>query len=379
MKYLIISDAASVHVYNFIKNTLMGRGYEIYVLRHSVRQIPERYERFYQENNITVFSPGKAGEGKNRLDTVKRFLRKVRFMRALGEIDVCHIHYLHQSSCLLYRLFHKHIKNLILSYWGTDILRPSKREIAVQKKCFPYADKITVTVEHSKKVFIERFGTAYNDKLCFGRFAAGSMPAIKDFSQTVTKAQCREEMHIPQGKRCIVCGYSADPSQHQDICLQEISRLPEALKQEIHVLIPVQYDRISQDYIARVKQCAEDCGCSYEVLEEYVPFERNATMCLATDIYLQVRDSDAFSNAMKEQIYSGSFMIQGAWLIYEELEQIGAPLLKINSLDELHTALEQTLKDHPMKSEIELFEPIYDIFSVQAVRAVWDDILCDFS
>ena len=51
-KYLIISDAASAHVYNFIKHSLLDRGFEIYILRHSIQDIPEQYLNFYNENNI---------------------------------------------------------------------------------------------------------------------------------------------------------------------------------------------------------------------------------------------------------------------------------------------------------------------------------------
>ncbi|MCH5191176.1 MAG: hypothetical protein J1F23_03335 [Oscillospiraceae bacterium] len=375
MKYLIISDAASMHVYNFIKNMLLGRGYEIYVLRHSIRKIPEQYEKFYKENNITVFSPGTEDEGRSKIDTAKRFLRKIHFMRRLGKIDICHIHYLHRSSCLLCRLFKRNIDKLILSYWGTDILKPTDKEIKAQEKCFQYADKITVTVAHSKKVFVERYGTKYNDKLCFGRITSGSIPAIKAYAETVTKQQCRESMKIPERKICIVCGYSADPSQHQDICLEEIAMLPMEYKAKIHILIPVQYDRISLAYIENVKKQAANCGCTYDVLEEYVPFERNATMCLATDIFLQLRDSDAFSNAMKEQVYSGSFMIQGSWLIYEELDQCGAPVVKIDHLNELHETLSEILKSYSASDEIRLFEPLYNIFSMDKVRGEWDELL----
>ena len=375
MKYLIISDAASAHVYNFVKNMLSGRGYEIYLLRHSIRKIPEQYARFYEENHITVFSPGDESEGRSIFDTIRRFVRKLRFMKKLGRVDVCHIHYLHRSSCLIYLLFRANIERLILSYWGTDILRPTKKEIIAQEKCFPFANRITVTVEHSKDVFRQRYGLKYDDKLTFGRFAAGSIPAIKEYVKTTTKSQCRMEFHIPEGKLCVVCGYNADPSQHQDQCLHEISLLPEGMKERIHVLIPMQYGRINMQYINNVKHAAKESGCSYEVLEEYVPFERNATMCLATDIYLQLRDSDAFSNAMKEQVYSGSYMIQGDWLIYEELDQINAPVKKIRSISELHTALIETITTINFSDKISLFEPIYNIFSMDSVRKNWDEIL----
>ncbi len=354
---------------------LSGRGHEIYILRHSVKEIPKQYEEYYKENNITVFSPGKENDGKGKLATAKRFMRKLLFLLKLGKVDVCHIHYLHRSSCVLYKIFKNNFKKLIISFWGTDILCPPHKEDEQQRKVIPYADLITVTVEHSKDVFRQRFGTGYDNLLTFGRFAGGGIQGIHDFAPQKTIEECRNEFNIPDGKLCVVCGYNADPSQHQDIICNEISLISEEVRNKIHLIIPLQYGVTSQKYVEDVKNAAEKSGCSYEILQEYVPFERNSIMCLATDIYLNLRDSDAFSNAMKEQMYSGSVMIQGSWLKYKELDDCKAPVVKIDSLNELHIALEKLARKTEIKEKIELFEPIYNIFSIESVRKNWDENL----
>lgn len=376
MKYLIISDAASMHIYNFVRFFLVGSGQdnEIYILRHSVCPIPEQYEKFYKEHNITVFSPAREHDGKGRFATVKRFLRKVRFLRKLGKVDVCHIHYAHKSSCLLYRMFKKNFKKLIVSFWGTDILKPPKKEAEQQKKTLPYADKITVTVENSKDVFVKRFGEGYNDKLVIAHFPSGAVPKIKEFSRHTTKEECRRAFNIPDGKRCLVCGYNADRDQRQDVCLDEISKLPQELKDKIYCIIPMQYSRNDMEYIERVKQKAEECGVEYTVLEEYVPFEKNATMCLATDIYLNLRVSDAFSNAMKEQMTAGSLMIQGSWMKYLELDKMKAPVIKIDELSELHTVLEKVMREYDFPEEIKIFEPMFELFDPDSLKKEWNRI-----
>ena len=172
----------------------------------------------------------------------------------------------------------------------------------------------------------------------------------------------------------LVCGYNADPAQRQDICLNEISMLAPELKDRLHILVPLQYSRIDNGYIDRVKQAAENCGCSYKVLEEYVPFEKNAVMCLATDIYLNLRISDAFSNAMKEQITAGSLMIQGDWLNYIEVDEMNAPVVKISELSELHTALEKIIKEYKFKTDNEIFYPMYNIFDPDSLKKEWKRI-----
>lgn len=375
MKYLIISDAASMHIYNFIKNSMLGRGYDIYVLRHSVMEIPDEYKKFYAENNIKIFSPGSPVDRHTPWQTAIRFLRKCLFLYNLGHVDVCHIHYASYASCILYKLFRHNFSKMILSFWGTDILNPPKEEIIQQTAILQYADAITCTVEHTKKVFQERFGQKYNDKLFFGRFASGALGFIKEYATTISRQTCRENFHIPNGKVCIVCGYNANPAQHQDLILDEFSKLSSTYHNRIHLIIPMQYNRIDNKYIAKVKGKAMACGYSYEILEDYVPFERNAELSLATDIYLNLRDTDAFSNVMKEQIYAGSLMVQGRWLVYDELDQIDANVIKIDTIEDLHNIIPSIIDKYTIPDEHHLFEPIYEIFSVSAARKSWDKIL----
>lgn len=374
MKYLIISDATSMHVYNFIRFFLIERNYEITILRHSIHKIPEQYQQFYDEHGIKVITPSNKIGHKGLFISLERFLSKVRFLKNYGKADVCHIHYANSVSSLLYLLFRRNYHHLIITFWGTDILRPPRFESFMQKIVLPFADKITVTVKNSYQVFQRRFGHQYDDKLEVVHFPSGGVPKIKEISEKKTRNECRKEMGVPEGKFLLVCGYNADPAQRQDICLNEISRLSSEEKEKLHVLIPLQYSRIDMGYIDRVKKSAKTCGCSYEILEVYVPFERNAVMCLATDIYLNLRTSDAFSNAMKEQVTAGSLMIQGSWLHYIEVDEMKAPVIKINDLSELHETLSGVLSQIELKIEHRLFMPMYNIFAPDSLKNEWDRI-----
>ena len=374
MKYLIISDAASMHVYNFVRFFVAGSGNEVYILRHSLMEIPEQYQKFYDENNITVFTADTPDAKSNRFSTLKRLYRKYIFLKKLGKVDVCHIHYLHMQSILLYKLFKRNFKRLVLTYWGTDVLHPSEKEIKMQKKILPDADKITVTVKNSYNVFRERFGNAYDDKLEVVHFPSGAVPKIREMCENKSREECRKEIGVPDGKLLLVCGYNADPAQRQDICLNEIALLPESYRDRLHILIPLQYGRFDLNYVEKVKQAAESCGCSYEALEEYVPFERNAVMCLATDIYLNLRVSDAFSNAMKEQITANSLMIQGDWLHYIEVDEMEAPVVKIGDLSELHGAIQKVMDEYDFPTENKIFYPMYNIFDPDSLKNEWTRI-----
>ncbi len=375
MKYLVIGDAGSMHIYNFVRTVLLPRNYQVHLLTLSAAPVREVYRQFYAENGVIVHSVSEKGySGLDKKDKLHRLLQlfyKFLLMFDVPRVDVCHVHSVYKTSMYLIRLFRHKYKKLILSYWGGDIENEPDKVNRLREKSFPRASCITVTVERTREQFREIYGKRYDDKLTVCRFATEGLECIRRLAQTGTREQFRREYRIPEGKICITCGYSAYAAQHQDECLCQIGMLSDELKQRIHVIVPMQYGRFDIPYIQRVKQAAEESGISYEILEEYVPFEKSAMLALATDIYLHVRDTDAFSNALKEHVYAGSVVIKGDWLIYRELDEMKANVTGISSLGELKLVLEEMLSGFEPAQSVELFSPMYELYSEQSVREQW--------
>lgn len=376
MKYLVVSDAGSMHVYNFIKNNLMGRGWEIYVLSHSVVPIPNLYMQFYKENNIKVISTiEKSYANKTGLIyKLRKLYFKYKCLRQLGSVDVCHIHCLASSSCLLYLLIRKRIKHLILTFWGSDILKNRKGESFLQKKCFPYADCITLSTERTYNVFLKKFGSFYKDRLYLVRFISGALKDIKFNLNCYTRKECKEYLGFPTDKYIVMLGYNADPDQHQDKCVNALRNIDNKLKNQIYVVVPMQYARSNQVYIDKVKDALSVSGFPYCVLEKYFDSKEMAILSIATDIYVNVRATDAFSCCMKEQLYSGTYMIQGDWLEYIELESIKWPIEKISSIEQLANALSTIIKKYPESIPKRQCDLMWKLFSPEGVRTQWDAV-----
>ncbi len=70
MKYLVIGDANSMHIYNFVNTVLLPRGYEIHLLTLSSRPLRESYQQFYDEKGVKVHSIANKGyKGLGQLAT----------------------------------------------------------------------------------------------------------------------------------------------------------------------------------------------------------------------------------------------------------------------------------------------------------------------
>lgn len=380
MKYLVIGDANSMHIYNFVKHVLVPNKFTIYLLTLSIKPIKREYRSFYQENGVFVHSIADKGyKNVEKTDVFNRVLnvfRKFLLLREVPKVDICHLQSVYKTAVAMILSKRCKYDKLILSYWGGDLLERSPNVLKLVRKGLRRADAITVTVKQSLNVFHNIFGSDYDEKLLVSRFATAGLNCIHSLSQSTTRDECRAMYGIPEGKVCITCGYSAYREQHQDRCIQEIGKLPEALKDKIYCIVPMQYGRINdKEYLEDVQSACEKSGVEYKVLREFVPFEMSARLAIATDIYLHLRDTDAFSNALKEHVYSGSKVVKGDWLKYIELEEMQAAIVSISSFDELNKTLEKLVSEHVYKNEIELFSPIYELYSTESIVEQWDSVI----
>lgn len=379
MKYLVIGDAGSMHIFNFVKTVLLPCGHEVHLLTLSAEPVREEYRAFYKENGVFVHAIAEKGYGGvDKRDKIHRglnFVRKLRLMRDVPKVDVCHVHSVYKTACILVLGNKRKFKKLILSYWGGDIEDKSPFVVKLRKMCFECADAITVTVRETYDEFQRIYGTTFNEKLRICRFATDGLECIKKLSMEKSREECRRTYGIEPGKVCVTIGYSAYAEQHQDRCLEIIGSLPTSIQRKMYAIVPMQYGRYDKKYIERVRRAAERSGIDYCILEEFVPFEMSAQLAIATDIYLHLRDTDAFSNALKEHVFAGSFVIKGDWLKYPELDEMKAGVESIPSFDSLGDCLERAVKETKIQDKITLFEPIYELYSTQAVKKQWSDLI----
>ena len=378
MKYLIVGDASSMHIFNFIRTVLLPQNYEIYLATLSAAPIKPDFLAFYEENHVhvlTIARKGQNGKKMSRLQRAMNNIKRLMMLKGLPTMDVCHVQSVYKTSMLLVFLNRKKFKSTIFTYWGSDILDQSKFTLWIREQCFSFASVITVTVENMKNEFEKIHGTKYQDKFVISRFATDGISCIHSLKDKVTRAECRTEYHIPTDKICITCGYNAFPAQRQDECLKIINSLSSEQKQKIFVIIPMQYGRENASYIENVKQLAQKCEFNTLILEEYVPFEQSVKLAISTDIYLHMRATDAFSNALKEHVYAKSYVIKGNWLKYPELDNMGAQILSLEKFEDLKSVLEKLLDNFVPLVNIELFDPIFELYSTDAVCKQWQSVI----
>ena len=379
LSYLIIGDANSMHIFNYVK-TVLGQGrFKVSLLTLSTMRVREEYRDYYLKNNITLYSIAEKYGGdvpnKTKKERICNFIKKYRLVKSIPRFDVCHIHSVYKTSLLFYQWNRKKFKYFIASYWGGDIENKSKPLVRLRQKCFQSADIITVTAQQTLNDFHNIYGDKFDDKLRICRFATAGIEYVKKVFEEKTVEECKEIVGFPKNKFCITCGYSAYAEQHQDIMVKQISSLPQELKDKIFISVPMQYGKFEKQYMDDVYSALEQSGCEYTVLREYFSFEKKAAEAIATDLYLHMRDTDAFSNSLKEQVYAGTSVVIGNWLKYPELEQMDARIIWTDSFDELPKIIKKYLNH---SKEKKLFEPLYAMYSFEMVTKQWNEVI-DFA
>ncbi len=379
MKYLVIGDANSMHIYNFVNTVLLPRGYEIHLLTLSSSPLRESYQQFYDEKGVKVHAIANKGykglEKKDQFSRMKQFLWKLKLLKDVPQVDVCHVHSVYKTALVMVLQNRKKFKKLILSYWGGDIEDRTPAVVKLREKVFRFADAITVTVKQTYNEFHRIYGSEFDSKLSVCRFATDGLNCIKNLAENTTRQECRAAYNIPRDKLCVTCGYNAQAAQHQDISLQFLMLQPDHIREKLFVIVPMQYGRHQEGYIERVRQIAAQCDFTCTILEEFVPQAESAKLAIATDVFVHIRRSDAFSNSLKEHIYAGSKVIIGDWLKYPELEEMGAPVISVKAMGLLDQALTQVLENTVIQDTITLFDPIYELYSTEEIVKQWGNVI----
>lgn len=339
MNFLILAEASSMHTYNYIKYILVDESINITLFSMSCKSIPEEYLNFYRQRNVKVvyyMEPSSSLAFKdNPIFRVIKFFKKCKALKKLGKFDVCQLEFINTSGCLLMYLNRKLYGFKLLTYWGSDILQISPKLKKVQYPLLKVADAITLCTEKMFRKFHETYGNEFDDKLHKVNIIVGNLSIIENTYHSYGCKKSKEYFEIPDNKLCVMCGYNGSSAQRQDTIVDLISGLSEEYRDKLFLVIPFMYGCSDKGYINRVKEKLKCSGVDYRIIERYLSYEEMAKLSLATDIYLQLRYTDALSASMQEQLYSGSVVVQGSWLEYDELDNSGLPIYKIDNIEEL--------------------------------------------
>lgn len=338
MRVLVIGNIASVHIYNFIRYTILKMpADEVVLFNTNVSDLhgQTNYIEYYQKKNVRLFAV--SGYFDNLASGYTE-------LKSIGHFDVCHIHFLDRPAMLIGKLIARYCNVIIANYWGSDWLRADSRLRCLQEELLDISDYI---VSDSRQICyqLREYYTGKFDSLI--RFARFNVPVIELLRQNKVnenrKKQFRQKYTIPEDKLTIVVGYNGGTAHQHLRIIDAIEKISHELKMSIFIIIPASYG-LTEPYLVQLKNNLIQIDIPFLIIKDYLSDLDVACLRCITDIFINMQTTDAYSNTILEYSYLNKCVINGEWLDYTDLEKAGAFYEKIDSFESLPDVLSKVLQ-----------------------------------
>lgn len=223
--------------------------------------------------------------------------------------------------------------------WGSDVLRSSDENFQNLEWGFEHCNKICGLEPLTNKLTEKYFGR-FRNKYINTLFGNSNLKVIDSVAvDEEKKAELFGEES--KGKLIVTCGYNGLPAQQHYIMFEAIKSLPNDIKKNIHIVVPMTYEGQS-DYIDKSEEFLNNSGVTYKIIKRFLSPEELGLLRKASDIVLNTQTTDAFCSAIQEHIYCGCVVLIADWLYYPLLDRENVWYIKFNN-DTLEHLLKETI------------------------------------
>ena len=265
---------------------------------------------------------------------------------------VC-IHQLHPYTLSLTRIAKKSGIKVLLTPWGSDVLRASEKQKRRLKRAFSIADYVSSDLSVG---FTDKFVQMYEvdrNKLVDAWYGSDVISSIYQQKQKVNKISIAKEFMIPTDRYYITCGYAANHTQRHINMIEAIGKNKRLFPKDPFLVFPFTYgpDKYN-NYQAELENLCSQYELDYYFVKDYMPIEKVARLRLLSDLYFHILPTDAYSASLIEYILAGSICINGKWLDYPSLEKYQKPYYIVEDLAELPFLVRDIFKTVPKTIDI---------------------------
>lgn len=253
--------------------------------------------------------------------------------------DIVNIHYVHPDYLQYVVEIKKQGCKLITTFWGSDFLRASilqrNRYHPLLKQC----DAITM-VEGVRELFISAY-PEYRQKVRTTYFGLKLLDVIKSIT-TEQIIRFKNKYKVSSSNTTICVGYNASPAQQHHKLISALKIIKPELRINAHLFFPLTYGGDAA-YKEQLKAAILELGMPFTVFEKRLTDLDLATLRCATDMVLNIQQTDAFSGSLSESLAAGSLLLVGDWLPYDAFDEWGV-IIKRSSQKHLPENIENGFK-----------------------------------
>lgn len=288
------------------------------------------------------------------------FFEKIRFLWCIildsynalknNSFDLINIQYVDPNYMRLFLLFPWTFKKMVLSYWGSDLLRAKKKDLLQIRRIINRCRGCTFDNEDLYCEHIRVYGKKVNREVVMLPLPIldvidRNRDALSSDNITIAgQVVCRE-------KTCVCVGYCGRRQQQHIEAIKQLGKINPDIKNNILILLPMTYSIDANDsYITEVKQAVTDSGIEYVMFEEFMTDEEVAKLRLVTDVFIHAQTTDAFSGSICEILYAGGVLVNAKWLHYKEFDKYPITFREFEEFDELAPIIESLVQERRVRS-----------------------------
>ena len=369
-KVFIIGNSNSIWTREYVRNIHADGKNQIFITAYD--PLTEEAASDYKEMGVTVVNLF----SKNRvLNKVSKTFKLAKFCLidckkyGIDYVDIQSPPHSIQATFLYY--FLKNVKaDIIIEFWGSDIMRVSSEGAKRMHPLFSIASYVNVSTKEIRDSFKAHYGDEFDSRFVAAKFGSLAFGEIKKLKEKDDKKLCKARFGLDENKLTVAIGHNGNMEQQHVAVLNELKTLREDLKEKIELMIHLGYG-VPGGYADEVKKAAEECGISFIILEELYDLKNIAKLRVATDIIVHAQTTDALSGSIRECLYAGGVLLNPSWISYEEFDRLGIEYVKYDDFDEIASYIEKLIIGDIGMDIGHNIEALGEAFSWDAVKKDW--------
>ena len=354
-KILLIANVNTIHIRKFLNElTLVSNNISIEVFNIGKSDSNED-QRILINSKFIVYDAKKRFPSKlyanryfaNILHLIDVYISILRLRRHYDLINIMPFTMISVFLMPLYKIFSNKI---MISPWGSEVYRiPFFQKIAVKMLGYKYADYVSVPKGKFKEDIKYSFDISEHKFVDLG-FGSDIIDEIAN-NQNISKEYSKGKLFLNANSFIITCGYNRSVMQQHYEIINALNEVKDLLPPQTILLFPMTYGRSNNTYIEEIEQKLQSYGMQCKIYTDFLSPKELLYLRKATDLFIHIQKTDAFSATVQEYILCKTTIINGGWLRYPTLEIDGLPYHLVNSVEELPLVLKRILLNEASKIE----------------------------
>ena len=234
--------------------------------------------------------------------------------------DIVNVHFPNIFMSYVYKYLRDMSGKLVITPWGSDVLRRDKSYLKQLVSLYQKADYIATAAKTplGKRV-IDDLGVT-PEKLVGNFFGSDVVDYVQERICTVSTNDAKDRFGL-SGRYVITCGYNRREAQRHKAIISAIDQVRDQLPDNLSLLFPMSYGADTR--MSYVEECKLECekrNIPAVFVTNFLSLDDLFFLRMATDVFVHIQTTDANSSSVKEYILCNKKIVHGSWITYEELE-----------------------------------------------------------